>query len=85
MSERRKQIGIGFCLTILVALFVLYVLSIGPAIWLVVNLMKNPEPGFNVIEAVYSPLDWIFPDSGPTADLFNRYVDLWLDFDIPKV
>lgn len=86
MSEPRKQqIGVGFCILAALAMIVLYVLSIGPAIWLVVNLMKHPDPGFDVIEAVYYPLEWIIPDTGPLSDLLNQYVELWLDFDLPTL
>lgn len=59
----------GFCLP------VLYVLSLGPAVWLVV---ANGGTGRDLVTFVYAPLKWLADHSDTTRDWLEWYVSFWV-------
>jgi hypothetical protein len=61
-------------LLVLVALPVLYVLSLGPAIWLGHNRMVNTD----ILQTIYSPLEWLYNNVEATKPLFDWYLSFWL-------
>lgn len=73
----------GWTALVLLA-FVLYVLSAGPAAWLVVHVL--PEWTHPPVAAVYMPLqfvisalEFISPDPDMPLRLWMTYLDLWVD------
>lgn len=61
---------------LLMLLPVLYVLSIGPAVWLHDRgLMSNGLD--EIAEVVYAPLDWAADASPLIEDPLDFYIELW--------
>lgn len=58
-------------------LFVLYVLSIGPAFWLWMESMYLEGP--SAVARFYYPLLWLCELIPPFEDLVNWYIRLWWD------
>jgi hypothetical protein len=59
----------------LLALLVLYPLSIGPAWWITVH---RPEIlPLKAYRTVYAPIIWVCGFSKPLIDLVKRYGDFW--------
>ena len=72
-DEKRGGSGCAIGLVLVVSpLPVLYVLSIGPAAWMVNG--NNPPRTF---QAFYYPLAWLAEHSRPFQDALGRYMDLW--------
>lgn len=61
-------------------LLVLYFLSIGPAYWILFNLIpeRHSETALDVIWTVYSPMGWICDLSNSVRTLYLLYVGLWI-------
>jgi hypothetical protein len=71
MSEPRKQPGVAFYTTVVIALVLAYPLSFGPACW----ITSRTNVGADLVPVVYRPLTWAM--SSPDSDtLFNR-VSVW--------
>jgi len=78
MDDKATKRGGGAVVALgLVAVFVLllmlYVLSVGPAVWLVENELLNRP----VAAAFYWPLEWIAIKVPVVGPILNRYVDWW--------
>jgi hypothetical protein len=69
--KKRSRVWIGW---VLLAVFVLYPLSIGPAFWIV---GKHPE-SIEVWRSVYTPIIWAC-ESKTLRGWVNRYLSLWVD------
>jgi hypothetical protein len=63
----------------LVVLIVLYVLSLGPAVWLHASLSGKPHWPRDAIEIIYAPLKWWFDQDLPGRVLLGAYVEWWSD------
>jgi hypothetical protein len=63
---------------VLVLLFLplVYILSVGPAIWLHSSGAIGPT-GTEILEAVYFPLEWSSRNVPLVGPLIMRYADLW--------
>jgi hypothetical protein len=84
MSEDRKKPGVAFWATVVVVGLALYVLSIGPAAWIVED-SKPGDCGWGIYHAAYYPLlqirDLDEEDLGEEVDgrgPFSRAIDLYL-------
>ena len=61
---------------VLVVLPILYVLSIGPVVWLAQSGFISPSLGYP-LEFVYSPLKWVADNVPIIGPAINGYVELW--------
>jgi len=66
---------LGVAVAGLALLVVLYVLSIGPAIWFAQTVGPGPST-MNALEVVYSPLRWAY-DNTPLHGPLEWYVEIW--------
>jgi hypothetical protein len=74
-SEPRKKVGFG-CMgwaVMLFALVLLYVLSIGPAVWLRTNNVITHD----TLVSVYYPISWLETKSPLFAEPIEAYCRLW--------
>jgi hypothetical protein len=75
-DEREKRGGSGCAIVglVLAVVFlpVLYVLSIGPVVWMV---DRTTAPWW--LEAFYYPLEWLAAYSTTIRDALNWYIDFW--------
>lgn len=74
-SERSKRGAAPLALVGLFLLPVLYVLSLGPAVWLY-NAQQGQGPAAEVLETIYAPLGWLHENT-PFQGPLEWYVDLW--------
>lgn len=72
--KRRSRGRIGWAL---LTLLVLYPLSIGPATW--VALKWSSLQALDVLEFVYTPVDWACNSSDFTARALGDYIQFWTD------
>jgi hypothetical protein len=77
MSERDEKRGgsgvaIG-CLLMLLFVPLLYVLSVGPAVWLVEHYPAT-EYAINIL---YTPLSLVAESFSPVKAFFEWYIDFW--------
>ena len=76
-DDERKTLGCGPVVPIAVLVFILaivgYVLSIGPAQYLVDHDMVNSRP----LEYFYMPLGWLAKICGPFEQAVRYYMELW--------
>ena len=67
-------------LFVVVVLAILYPLSAGPAIWLLLH-MDDTDWAFAVAEVVYSPINWAYQNTdfgtNPIGRAYDHYLDLW--------
>jgi hypothetical protein len=73
--EREKSGGGAMAaalVTFLLLMPVLYVLSLGPAIWYV---NRGNEPG--IFETIYYPIAWLYENCEPAQPLLDWYVEIW--------
>jgi len=61
----------------LVLLAVLYVLGLGPAVWLHESLSGGPDWPRHAIETIYAPLAWWHEQDMPGAGVLGAYVQWW--------
>ena len=76
---KRPSGGAAVVLVLVVFLLILplvYVLSLGPAIWLHSSGAIGAS-GTEVLEAVYFPLDWTANNVPVVGPLIMRYAELW--------
>jgi hypothetical protein len=60
MTSDRKKPGVAFWATlVVVAVFVIYPLSLGPACWLLTQEWK-PEGTHGVVQQVFAPILWVY-------------------------
>ena len=76
MSEERKPHFWPWITVALVAVLVLYPLSIGPATWLT-NRGLLPEWAVDPVESFYAPVYWLFQQSEWSYRLLAWYLDFW--------
>ena len=57
-----------------------YVLSIGPVVWVVRSLGVTSERRWNEIERFYTPAIWLVDSTG-AGDAYTGYVHWWAGFD----
>lgn len=76
MDENKKRRPIaGMVIAVLILLLpVLYVGSIGPAVW----LREHGAVSQNTILAVYAPITWLNDNSTTFRDALQSYLDLWV-------
>jgi hypothetical protein len=60
-------------LVVLILLPMIYVLSVGPAVWMATSGRMNPR----TLEAVYWPLEWTANNVPVAGPAIVRYVELW--------
>jgi hypothetical protein len=76
MSEATTRTGAReWIIRTLVALILLYPLSIGPAGW----LTQRTEASWTTFDAVYSPL-WRIAELSRTSDALRWYLEQWVTF-----
>jgi hypothetical protein len=63
----------------IVALVILYPLSVGPAAWLIWHV-KLPSWLGVVFGHVYSPLMWLDRRFPHAMEIVNNYISLWVDY-----
>jgi hypothetical protein len=80
MSEQRQQLGIGLCVAFVIALPVLYFLSIGPVVWITSRIEDNlPEWADTSIEYYYVPAEFVYELSPELVqDAMTEYVGLFV-------
>ncbi len=66
---------------ILLLVFLIYVLSIGPIGWLFINEVA-PRDLLPYFETVYAPLKWLKQSSDSFAALLDSYISLWVDIPL---
>jgi hypothetical protein len=71
MTDHKKP-GVGFWATVVLAILVLYVLSIGPACW----ISSRTNAGGPAVSVVYRPLTWGMSRSERIADACSWYSEL---------
>jgi len=79
MKSRREQLGISpiqvGVIVLLLAAPLLYVLGLGPAIWV---HHATPSPTIRgAIEAIYWPLETLCDQVEPLEIVIQRYAELW--------
>jgi hypothetical protein len=79
MSEERKRAVWPWVAALLIGLPVLYVLSYGPACWLIWNVELS-QPVLNFLDALYCPFRW----SQTTFDWAYWYGSLFVDESRPR-
>lgn len=74
-SKRESSGAAVAALLLLVLLFlpILYVLSLGPVIWIVNR--TGMEPG--VFTVIYAPLEWLHEESEFAKWVLDAYIKLW--------
>lgn len=74
-SQRESSGAAVAALLLLVLLFlpILYVLSLGPVIWIVNR--TGMEPG--VFTVIYAPLEWLHEESEFAKWVLDAYIKLW--------
>jgi hypothetical protein len=80
MSEKENENENGWgagVKTALIALPILYVLSIGPVYYAATKLKWTDERAFTALDAFYLPLFWLH-DHTPLERPLEWYTDLWL-------
>jgi hypothetical protein len=77
-SDRSRSLWPWIVATV-VAVPVLYVLSIGPVL-LLVSTLPNPEAGIEVVGPAFEPLGMLAEHSHPFWVAIRWYVNLWVDF-----
>ena len=77
MASDRKKPGMAFWASMAVVGLVLYVLSVGPAVWLQFDVL--PESTFPAFEFVYGPLGFAARQTEPTNKALDWYIGLWFD------
>ncbi|MEX2286270.1 MAG: hypothetical protein WD648_04215 [Planctomycetaceae bacterium] len=80
MAERKRS-GLRTGVAWLVALIVLYVLSIGPAGWLWVHDYISDDTAARLI-SFYGPLYWLTDHSEVLDEAMNWYGRLWYPDDL---
>jgi hypothetical protein len=76
---KRPSGGAAVVLVLVVLLLILplvYVLSVGPAIWLHSSGAMGPQ-STAILEAVYFPLEWSSRNVPVVGPLIMRYAELW--------
>ncbi len=78
MSEPKKKPRVAFWATVaLVAIFVVYPLSMGPACWLLAQEWK-PDGTHAAILKVFAPILWVYRNGPePVHSAMRWYVFLW--------
>ena len=78
VNRRKKKSGWRFWTTAaLVAMFVFYPLSMGPACWLLTQEWK-PDGTHGVVNQVFAPILWVYRNGPqPVHDVIRGYVFLW--------
>lgn len=85
MNEQSKSSGSWIKIPVIaVILLVLYFLSIGPAYWIMFNILpeRHLKTVNDVFLNVYMPVGWICELSGPFNELLVWYIGLWIDMGI---
>jgi len=79
-ESRRRSGGraVVVAAVLLLALPVLYFLSIGPAAWLVVNGYL-PDAVDDALDAFYIPIAWLVDHSEFCRNVIAAYMSLWID------
>jgi hypothetical protein len=77
MSEERKRRGALFWTAVGLIGLMLYVLSFGPACWIMAN--RLPPWAVSIVLVFYAPLMLLSETTGPTHDLLQWYVHLWAE------
>jgi len=72
----RGRYAAAAVVVVLIALPVLYVLSIGPAVWIHENGNLNSNTK-EAIRAAYIPLEGLADRFEPLEDALDMYIDLW--------
>jgi hypothetical protein len=62
----------------LIAVFVLYPVSVGPACWLSVKY-DGAKSSAKAVETIYEPIDWIRCKSENLDGVLQWYLRLWVD------
>ena len=77
MGNERKSAGPSLAALVLALSFIvkpiLYVLSIGPAIWLSKRGHLDPK----TVDPSYAPLQWCYENSRPVKVALDQYIELW--------
>ena len=76
MSNERKKRSWGWVGSVLLALFVLYPISVGPALWM--RWHVNDGRLTKSYEIVYAPLELVCERSEELTDVLGWYEQLWL-------
>ena len=74
-DEADRKRGSGWIIAAVLALPVLYVLSIGPAIWIADHISSKPY--IRCFQVVYWPLRFL--DETPAMPLLEAYAQWWDD------
>jgi hypothetical protein len=77
MGDKPKKPGWAFWATVVVVGFLVYALSIGPAVWLLAHVVPPAAVGFVLL--FYAPIVILAESTGPTKDLLQWYVHLWAE------
>jgi hypothetical protein len=77
MSETKKRAPVGAWVALAIALPVLYVLSIGPAIWL--DKYAGMPALMWGLKVIYSPLVWLMDTNETMKSAMMWYIELWTD------
>jgi hypothetical protein len=72
MERERRSIWATVTIAVLLVP-ILYVLSIGPANWLIIRGVVGSEP----LAVVYAPIDWMANRSEPFTEAVMWYLDWW--------
>jgi hypothetical protein len=72
MSDERKKRSRAWIGWTLIALFVVYPLSMGPVGWI-----SNRNQSWRIFNAAYAPLIWLCESSEPISRGINWYLDFW--------
>jgi hypothetical protein len=77
MSDEPKKQSRAWIAWTLIALFVLYPLSIGPTLWLVGIAL--PRNGAQAWRTAFAPIFWGCNCSDTLSDLLNSYIVWWVN------
>jgi len=73
VKHERHFAALAVVLCVVIGLPVLYVLSNGPAVWLVQHSYLSTES----YTAIYSPIDWACSGSVTANAILQWYLELW--------
>jgi hypothetical protein len=71
--KKRSRSWVGWAL---LAAFVLYPLSVGPALWMVFKT-DDDSAAKQIYEAVYAPLEWASDRNDTIARMVRSYCNWW--------
>ncbi len=78
MNDDKKKPGVAFWASVVVVGLLLYVLSSGPIMWLVVRNYL-PDRAVSTCESIYRPMIWLVEDGPePIGSAIVWYAAFWL-------